>query len=107
MIDSVQLLQKLSITAAGKREKLLRVIKNPVTQYFPLNSRKIGEHMEVIRLSIVYLLYHVIFISFYNQSLSKLCFSATGFSYSSEKLVDLRDYVAAISDDVTLVFVVC
>lgn len=66
----LQLLQKLSISAAGKREKLLRVIKNPVTQYFPLNSRKIG------------------------------------FSYSSEKLVNMRDYVAAISDDVTLVFVV-
>jgi len=40
---AVQLLQKLSITAVGNREKLLRVIKNPVTQYLPLNSRKIGE----------------------------------------------------------------
>lgn len=40
---AVQLLQKLSITAVGKREKLLRVIKNPVTQYLPVNSRKIGE----------------------------------------------------------------
>ncbi|KAH8506685.1 hypothetical protein H0E87_013474 [Populus deltoides] len=39
---AVQLLQKLSITAVGNREKLLRVIKNPVTQYLPLNSRKIG-----------------------------------------------------------------
>ncbi|KAG8475185.1 hypothetical protein CXB51_031774 [Gossypium anomalum] len=39
---SVQLLQKLNITAVGKREKLLRVIKNPVTNYFPVNSRKIG-----------------------------------------------------------------
>ncbi|KAK9291000.1 hypothetical protein L1049_009183 [Liquidambar formosana] len=38
----LQLLQKLSISAVGKREKLLRVIKNPVTQYFPINSRKIG-----------------------------------------------------------------
>ncbi|KAF4374453.1 hypothetical protein F8388_016004 [Cannabis sativa] len=38
----LQLLQKLSITAGGKREKLLRVIKNPVTQYLPVNSRKIG-----------------------------------------------------------------
>ncbi|XP_057973815.1 uncharacterized protein LOC131161851 isoform X1 [Malania oleifera] len=38
----LQLLQKLSIAAVGKREKLLRVIKNPVTQYFPVNSRKIG-----------------------------------------------------------------
>ncbi|ESR34902.1 ribosomal rna small subunit methyltransferase nep1 [Citrus sinensis] len=66
----LQLLQKLSITAVGKREKLLRVIKNPVTQYLPVNSRKIG------------------------------------FSYSSEKLVKMRNYVASISDDDNLVFVV-
>jgi len=39
---AVELLQKLSITAAGKREKLLRTIKNPVTQYLPVNSRKAG-----------------------------------------------------------------
>ncbi|CAL5423091.1 unnamed protein product [Camellia sinensis] len=64
------LLQKLSITAVGESEKLLRVIKNPVTQYLPLNSRKIG------------------------------------FSYISEKLVDIRDYVATVSDDVNFVFVV-
>ncbi|KAI7981988.1 Ribosomal RNA small subunit methyltransferase NEP1 [Camellia lanceoleosa] len=63
------LLQKLSITVVGESEKLLRVIKNPVTQYLPLNSRKIG------------------------------------FSYISEKLVDIRDYVAAVSDDVNFVFV--
>ncbi|KAL6326274.1 hypothetical protein AAG906_004771 [Vitis piasezkii] len=56
--------------AVGKREKLLRVIKNPVTQYLPVNSRKIG------------------------------------FSYSSEKSIPMRDYVAAVSDDVDLVFVV-
>ncbi|CAK9188487.1 unnamed protein product [Ilex paraguariensis] len=66
----LQLLQKLNITAVGKREKLLRVVKNPVTQYLPINSRKIG------------------------------------FSHSSEKLVDMRDYVAAVSNDVNLVFVV-
>ncbi|KAA8523155.1 hypothetical protein F0562_009578 [Nyssa sinensis] len=66
----LQLLQKLSITAVGKREKLLRVIKNPVNQYLPINSRKIG------------------------------------FSYSSEKLVDMRDYVAAVNNDVNLVFMV-
>ena len=45
IVSAVQLLQKLSITAVGKREKLLRVIKNPVTQYLPVNSRKIGEHL--------------------------------------------------------------
>ncbi|CAK9322770.1 unnamed protein product [Citrullus colocynthis] len=38
----LQLLQKLSITAAGKREKLFRVIKNPVAQYLPANSHKMG-----------------------------------------------------------------
>ncbi|GAB2267145.1 hypothetical protein Dimus_002130 [Dionaea muscipula] len=66
----LQLLQKMSITAVGKREKLMRVIKNPVTQYLPPNSRKIG------------------------------------FSYSSEKLVELQDYVTTIQDDVNFVFVV-
>ncbi|CAA3020234.1 ribosomal RNA small subunit methyltransferase NEP1-like [Olea europaea var. sylvestris] len=66
----VQLLQKLHITAAGKGEKLLRVIKNPVTQYLPINSRKIG------------------------------------FSHSSEKLVDMYDYVGTLERDMDLVFVV-
>ncbi|MCL7034905.1 hypothetical protein MKW94_018586 [Papaver nudicaule] len=66
----LQLLQKLSITATGKREKLLRVIANPVTRHLPLNSRKIG------------------------------------LSHSSSKLVQLREYVNAASDDMNLVFVV-
>ncbi|MBA0820675.1 hypothetical protein Gohar_027901, partial [Gossypium harknessii] len=38
----LQLIQKLNITAVGKCEKVLRVIKNPVTNYFHVNSRKIG-----------------------------------------------------------------
>ncbi|MED6110824.1 hypothetical protein PIB30_046379 [Stylosanthes scabra] len=66
----LELLQKLSISAAGKREKLLRAIKNPVTQYLPLNSRKIG------------------------------------LSYSSDKLVTMRDYVSTIPNNTDLVFVV-
>jgi rRNA small subunit pseudouridine methyltransferase Nep1 len=66
----LQLLQKLSITAVGKREKLLRMIKNPVTQYLPPNTRKIG------------------------------------FSYSSEKLVKIRNYVDTVESDTDLVFVV-
>ncbi|CAI0442475.1 unnamed protein product [Linum tenue] len=37
-----QLLQKLSIKAKGKGGKLLRLVQNPVTQYFPVNSIKIG-----------------------------------------------------------------
>ncbi|XP_074582051.1 uncharacterized protein LOC141838464 [Curcuma longa] len=65
-----QLLQKLSITAVGKREKLLNVIKNPVTRHLPVNSKKIG------------------------------------LSYSSDKLVNLSNYVATASDDTPLVFVV-
>lgn len=66
----LQLLQKLSISAVGKREKLMRVVKNPVSQYLPVNSRRIG------------------------------------FSHSSERLVDMNDYVATVSDDTTLVFLV-
>ncbi|KAI3913235.1 hypothetical protein MKW92_028755 [Papaver armeniacum] len=66
----VQLLQKLSITATGKREKLLCVIDKEVHRHLPLNSRRIG------------------------------------LSYSSTKLVQLRDYVNAASDDMNLVFVV-
>ncbi|XP_075504605.1 uncharacterized protein LOC142542040 [Primulina tabacum] len=66
----VQLLQKLHITAAGKGEKLLRVIKNPVTQYLPIKSRKIG------------------------------------FSHSSEKLVNIHDYVGTVNRELDLVFVV-
>ncbi|CAN0839623.1 Ribosomal RNA small subunit methyltransferase NEP1 [Linum grandiflorum] len=66
----LQLLQKLSISAVGKREKLLRVIKNPVTQYLPVRSRKIG------------------------------------FSYSSDKLVQMSKYVETVGDDDDLVFVV-
>jgi len=66
----LQLLQKLSISAVGKREKLLRVIKNPVTQYLPINSRRIG------------------------------------LSHSSDKLVNINQYVASAGSDVDLVFVV-
>ncbi|XP_010554773.1 PREDICTED: ribosomal RNA small subunit methyltransferase nep-1 [Tarenaya hassleriana] len=66
----LQLLQKLSITAAGKREKLLRVIKNPVTQYLPVNSRKIG------------------------------------FSYSSDKLVNMQKHLSGVCNDMDVVFVV-
>ncbi|KAG2687339.1 hypothetical protein I3843_09G047200 [Carya illinoinensis] len=66
----LQLLQKLSISAVGKREKLLRVIKNPVTQYLPLNSRKIG------------------------------------LSHSSDKLVNINQYVASAVSDADIVFVV-
>ncbi|KNA06836.1 hypothetical protein SOVF_177370 [Spinacia oleracea] len=66
----LQLLQKLSISAAGKRDKLFRVIKNPVTQYLPLNSRKIG------------------------------------FSFSSEKLVNIQKYVDDVKEEENFVFVV-
>ncbi|XP_057766833.1 uncharacterized protein LOC130987205 [Salvia miltiorrhiza] len=65
----VQLLQKLNITATDNGEKLLRLVKNPVTQYLPTNSRKIG------------------------------------FSHSSEKLIDMYNYVGNINEELDLVFV--
>ncbi|WJX38826.1 rRNA small subunit pseudouridine methyltransferase Nep1 [Trifolium repens] len=66
----MELLQKLSISATGKREKLLRTLKNPVTQYLPINSRK------------------------------------AGLSFSSEKLVNMNDYLSTIPSNLDLVFVV-
>ncbi|KAL5723366.1 rRNA small subunit pseudouridine methyltransferase Nep1 [Ranunculus cassubicifolius] len=38
----LELLQKFSIKAKGKREKLLRLIENPVTKHLPSNCVKIG-----------------------------------------------------------------
>jgi len=38
----VQLLHKLSIRATNGPDKLLKVIKNPVTDHFPTGCRKIG-----------------------------------------------------------------
>ncbi|KAK2416717.1 ribosomal RNA small subunit methyltransferase NEP1 [Trifolium repens] len=66
----LELLQKLSISAAGQRDKLLRTIKNSVTQYLPINSRK------------------------------------AGLSFSSEKLVNMKDYLSTIPSNLDLVFVV-
>ncbi|KAL5073435.1 hypothetical protein RYX36_012419 [Vicia faba] len=66
----LELLQKLSISAVGKREKLLRTIKNPITQHLPPNSRK------------------------------------AGLSFSSDKLVNMNDYLSTIPSDQDIVFVV-
>ena len=38
----VQLLEKLSIRASNGPSKLMRVIKSPVTQYFPPGARRVG-----------------------------------------------------------------
>ena len=38
----VQLLHKLSIHASNGPQKLLKVIKNPVTQYMPTGCKKYG-----------------------------------------------------------------
>jgi len=38
----VQLLQKLSIRATNGPDKLLKVVKGPVTKYFPANCRRVG-----------------------------------------------------------------
>jgi rRNA small subunit pseudouridine methyltransferase Nep1 len=39
---TVQLLQKLSIRATNGAEKLLRVVKGPVTKYFPAGAQRVG-----------------------------------------------------------------
>lgn len=62
-IVAVQLLQKLSISAAGKRDKLFRVIKNPVTQYLPVDSRKIGEVALKWRSCLIIVVDHPLFYS--------------------------------------------
>lgn len=41
-VISVQLLQKLSIRATNGPEKLLRVVKQPVTKHLPVGARRIG-----------------------------------------------------------------
>ena len=38
----MQLLQKLSIRANNGPDKLLRVIKQPVTQHLPTGARRVG-----------------------------------------------------------------
>ncbi|XP_031486346.1 ribosomal RNA small subunit methyltransferase NEP1-like [Nymphaea colorata] len=64
------LLQKLSVRASNGSNKVLRTVKNPVTNYLPANCRRIG------------------------------------LSRSAPRVVNLRDYVNAASDDEHLVFVV-
>ncbi|XVE96900.1 hypothetical protein REPUB_Repub02eG0263700 [Reevesia pubescens] len=66
----VELLQRFRIKAMGNKGKLVRLVENPITQYIPVNSRKIG------------------------------------LSHSSNKLVDMDDYVDCISKEESLVFVV-
>lgn len=106
LMIAVQLLQKLSISAAGKRDKLFRVIKNPVTQYLPVDSRKIGEL--TLNIYPVWLLLQTVSIFLFSPSVMwHLAVHSSGFSYSSEKLVDIQKYVTAVKDDVNFVFVVC
>jgi rRNA small subunit pseudouridine methyltransferase Nep1 len=38
----VQLLHKLSIRAVGTNEKLLNIIKNPITDHLPTKCQKVG-----------------------------------------------------------------
>lgn len=98
VIAAAQLLQKLSITAVGKGEKLLNVIKNPVTRHLPVNSKKIGDNL------------HLCFF-FESNFMIIAClifeaFSFVGLSYSSDWSVNLCNYVAAANDDSALVFMV-
>jgi rRNA small subunit pseudouridine methyltransferase Nep1 len=40
---TVQLLHDLSISAKGSTQKLLKVIKNPITDHLPPGCKKIGK----------------------------------------------------------------
>lgn len=40
--DTVQLLHKLKIRSSEGSDVLLKIIKNPITQYLPVNSIKLG-----------------------------------------------------------------
>jgi rRNA small subunit pseudouridine methyltransferase Nep1 len=66
----VQLLHKLSIKATEGGEKLMTVIKNPITDHIPAKCHKIGT------------------------------------SHSSQKLVDINDYVAANFKKEPVLFVI-
>ena len=66
----VQLLQKLSIRASNGPEKLFKVVKSPVTKYFPAGARRVG------------------------------------FSFSAPEVKNLPEYVAALPDEVSVVFTV-
>ncbi len=51
----MQLLQKLSIRASNGPDKLMRIVKQHVTRYFPLGARRIGKYAQVNALvTIVY-----------------------------------------------------
>jgi len=66
----VQLLQKLSIRSSNGPEKLMQVVKQPVTKYFPAGARRVG------------------------------------FSFSAPEVKKLPEYVAALPEDVPVVFTV-
>ena len=66
----VQLLQKLSIRASNGPEKLFKVVKGPVTKYFPAGARRVG------------------------------------FSFSAPEIKDMKTYVNALPDEVSVVFTV-
>lgn len=66
----VQLLQKLSIRASNGPDKLFKVVKGPVTKYFPAGARRVG------------------------------------FSFSAPEIKDMKTYVTALPDEVSVVFTV-
>jgi hypothetical protein len=52
---AVQLFQKLSIRASNGPDKLMRIVKQPMTRYLPLGARRIGKYAQVNALvTIVY-----------------------------------------------------
>lgn len=73
--------------------------RNPVTQYLPVNNCKIGEPCGLYRF--VYQMFDLL------PYLVIYCFYwASGFSNSSEKLIDVHNYVGTLNNELDLVFVI-
>ena len=89
-VMSVQLLQKLSIRATNGPEKLLRVVKQPVTKHLPVGGRRIG---------MTILSYHeqifAIFILLF-------CSYGVVIDQFTKNVVDMYDVCSAISNNLII-----
>lgn len=93
---SVQLLHELSISAKGSSVKLLKVIKNPLTDHLPTGCRKIGK---------ISLLLHPRQSS-PNSHLPSFPPLLSATSYQAKNLVKLPQYAPTVAPDGPVCFVV-
>lgn len=83
----VQLLHKLSIRSTQGGEKLLKIIKNPVTDHLPANCRKIllSGDAPIVRMS-NYL--QSLLLTNHDQQQHPLCFIVGAFSHGQDDFAD-------------------